>query len=153
MPVLVVMALLLVGLPTVRLMAQEEQGSIPGLVLNSNAPGELVVSWETPDPEPSDYRISWAPASQGYPSWRDANEDDRSNAYPDGSARFSARQVTSARSAKNSSPACKRPAVGHWPSGTGWESTPATTSSIRPFRTAQTTSSCFVLMPSLSCMR
>ena len=87
LPVLVVMALLLVGLPTVRLMAQEEQGSIPGLVLNSNAPGELVVSWETPDPEPSDYRISWAPASQGYPSWRDANEDDRSNAYPDGSAR------------------------------------------------------------------
>ena len=73
LPVLVVMALLLVGLPTVRLMAQEEQGSIPGLVLNSNAPGELVVSW--------------APASQGYPSWRDANEDDRSNAYPDGSAR------------------------------------------------------------------
>ena len=87
LPVVVVMALLLVGLPTARLMAQEERGSIPGLVLSSNAPGELVVSWETPNPEPTDYRISWAPASQGYPSWRDANEDDRGNAYPEGSAR------------------------------------------------------------------
>ena len=30
---------------------------------------------------------------------------------------------------------------------------PTTTSSSRPFRTAQITSSCFVPMPSLSCMR
>ena len=49
--------------------------------------------------------------------------------------------------------ASQRPIVGHCPSGAGWASTSTTTSSSRPFRTAQTTSSCFVLMPSLSCMR
>ena len=87
LPVVVVMALLLVGLPTARLMAQEEQGSISGLVLGSENSGELVVSWETPDPEPTDYRISWALASEDYLGWRDANEDDRGNAYPDGSVR------------------------------------------------------------------
>ena len=43
--------------------------------------------------------------------------------------------------------------VGHCPSGAGWESTPTTTSSSRPFRTAQITSSCFVLISSLSCTR
>ena len=47
----------------------------------------------------------------------------------------------------------RRLIVGHCPSGTGWESTSTTTSSTRPFRTAQITSSCFVLIPSLSCMR
>ena len=59
-------------------------------------------------------------------------------------------QATSARSAKTSSPACKRPVVGHWPSGTGRESTPAGASSNRPLRTAQTTSSCFEWTPTLS---
>ena len=59
-------------------------------------------------------------------------------------------QATSARSAKTSSPACKRPVVGHWPSGTGRESTPAGASSSRPLRTAQTTSSCFEWTPTLS---
>ena len=43
--------------------------------------------------------------------------------------------------------------VGHCPSGAGRESTPTRTSSTRPFRTAQITSSCFVLIPSLSRMR
>ena len=77
-----VLALLVVGLPTARLMAQEERGSIPGLVLSSNAPGELAVSWETPD-QP---RTTGSPGRRrtGYPSWRDANEDDRGNAYPEG---------------------------------------------------------------------
>ena len=62
-------------------------------------------------------------------------------------------QVTSPRPAKTSSPACKRLVAGHCPSGAGGASPPTSTSSTRPFRTAQITSSCFVLMPSLSCMR
>ena len=80
----VVMALLLVGLPTARLMAQEERGSISGLTLASENPGELVVSWETPDPEPTDYRISWARKDLKYLSYRLSNEPDRGNEYPDG---------------------------------------------------------------------
>ena len=82
--VVVVMALLLVGLPTARLMAQEERGSISGLTLASENPGELVVSWETPDPEPTDYRISWARKDLKYLSYRLSNEPDRGNEYPDG---------------------------------------------------------------------
>ena len=39
----------------------------------------------------------------------------------------------------------KQPIVGHCPSsGAGWASPPTSTSSSKPFRTAQTTSSCFV---------
>ena len=41
--------------------------------------------------------------------------------------------------------------VGQHVYGVYWGSTPAATSSSRPFRTAQTTSSCFVPMPSLFC--
>ena len=37
--------------------------------------------------------------------------------------------------------------------GVGDESIPTATSSIRPFRTAQITSSCFLSTPSLFCMR
>ena len=48
-------------------------------------------------------------------------------------------RATSAGSAETSSPACKRLVVGHRPSGGGGESTPAATSSSRPFRTAQIT--------------
>jgi hypothetical protein len=59
-------------------------GAITGLSLTSSAAGELTMNWETPDPEPSDYRVSWAPADQGYLGWRDANEAQRGNAYPGG---------------------------------------------------------------------
>ncbi|MDE0602806.1 MAG: hypothetical protein OXI18_00250, partial [bacterium] len=38
------------------LSAQEgERGSVPGLTLTSDTPGELVISWSDPDPAPSDY--------------------------------------------------------------------------------------------------
>ena len=70
-----VLMLLMAGLSAARLLAQQEQGSIPGLTLTSDTPGELVVSWDAPDPAPSDYRISWASADQGYLSWKDENED------------------------------------------------------------------------------
>ena len=59
-------------------------GAITGLSLTSSADGELTVNWETPDPEPTDYRVSWAPADQGYLGWRDANAAQRGNAYPGG---------------------------------------------------------------------
>ena len=59
-------------------------GAITGLSLTSSAAGELTVNWGTPDPEPSDYRVSWAPADQGYLGWRDENEAQRGNAYPAG---------------------------------------------------------------------
>ena len=59
-------------------------GAITGLSLTGSADGELTVNWETPDPEPTDYRVSWAPADQGYLGWRDANEAQRGNAYPGG---------------------------------------------------------------------
>ena len=65
-------------------LAQSESGEIVNFQLNSNSPGEIQATWDTPSPAPSDYRISWAPASQGYLSWRDTNEAHRGNSYPDG---------------------------------------------------------------------
>ena len=75
-----------VALPSARLLAQGEPGSIPELTLASDNPGQLVVSWEQPETAPSDYRISWTPEDQAYAGWRDENQDDRGNAYPSGSA-------------------------------------------------------------------
>ena len=70
------------------LSAQEaERGSIPGLTLTSDNPGELVISWSDPDPAPSDYRIGWAPEGEDYLSYKVENEAGRGNAYPDGTAR------------------------------------------------------------------
>ena len=57
-----------------------------GLRLSSDAPGALTIRWDTPSPAPSDYRIVWAPADQGFPSWSAPNETLRGNEYPDGSA-------------------------------------------------------------------
>ena len=72
------------ALSSAHLMAQEEPGAMPGLTLTSENPGELVISWNGPEPAPSDYRISWAPTSKGHISWQDDNEADRGNAYPQG---------------------------------------------------------------------
>ena len=68
--------------------AQEgERGSIPGLTLTGDNPGELVISWGDPDPAPSDYRIAWAPEGEGYLSYQADNDARRGNAYPAGAAR------------------------------------------------------------------
>ena len=64
-----------------------ERGSVPGLTLTSDTPGELVISWSDPDPAPSDYRIGWAPVGEDYLSYSAENETGRGNAYPDGTAR------------------------------------------------------------------
>ena len=57
-----------------------------GVTLASDAPGTLTVSWETPSPAPTDYRLRWAPAESDYLSWTADKETDRGNAYPAGDA-------------------------------------------------------------------
>ena len=69
------------GLPGV-VQAQAERGAIPSLNLASNAPGQIIITWETPDPAPTDYRIRWAPTSENFLSYRDDNEAQRGNLYP-----------------------------------------------------------------------
>ena len=59
-------------------------GAIPSLNLASSEPGQLVITWETPEPAPTDYRLSWAQASLGFLSYKDANETQRANVYPAG---------------------------------------------------------------------
>ena len=78
---------LVLALSSAHLMAEEEQGAIPGLTLTSENPGELVISWNDPEPAPSDYRISWAPTSGAHIGWQEDNEADRGNAYPEGTER------------------------------------------------------------------
>ena len=69
------------GLPGV-VQAQAERGAIPSLNLASSEPGQLVITWETPDPAPTDYRIRWANTDLGWPSWSGTNETERANEYP-----------------------------------------------------------------------
>ena len=66
--------------------AQEAEGAINGLTLSSDTTGTLTVSWDTPSPAPTDYRLRWAPAESDYLSWKDDNETDRGNEYPAGDA-------------------------------------------------------------------
>ena len=66
--------------------AQAEAGAIPSLTLESNEPGQLVITWATPDPVPTDYRIRWANASMGFPSYNAPNEPERGNVHPAGDA-------------------------------------------------------------------
>ena len=61
--------------------AQAERGAIPSLTLDSNAPGQLLITWETPNPHPTDYRLRWANASLGFLSHKDSNEAERGNVY------------------------------------------------------------------------
>ncbi len=64
--------------------AQAERGAIPSLNLASSEPGQMVITWETPDPAPTDYRIRWANTDLGWPSWSGTNETERANEYPIG---------------------------------------------------------------------
>ena len=66
--------------------AQAADGTMTGVTLTSGSPGTLVVSWNTPSPAPTDYRLRWAPVGSDYLSWKDDNETDRGNAYPAGDA-------------------------------------------------------------------
>ena len=64
--------------------AQAANGALPNLQLSSASPGELTITWDAPDPAPSDYRIVWAKQDLGFPSYKDANEANRGNEYPSG---------------------------------------------------------------------
>ena len=64
--------------------AETEQGTIPSLTLDSTEPGQLIITWETPDPAPTDYRLRWAPATRDFLSYKDDNEAERGNLYPPG---------------------------------------------------------------------
>ena len=55
------------------------------LQLSSNSPGALTISWDAPEPAPSDYRIVWAMQDLDFPSYSATNEANRGNEYPDGS--------------------------------------------------------------------
>ena len=62
--------------------AQAIRGAIPSPTLASNVPGQFVITWATPDPTPTDYRIRWANTDLGFPSYSAANEPERGNEYP-----------------------------------------------------------------------
>ena len=73
-------AVILLGAMT----AQAQSGAVPNLELSSASPGALTISWDAPDPAPSDYRIVWAKQDLGFPSYKAANEANRGNEYPGG---------------------------------------------------------------------
>ena len=62
--------------------AQAANGAMTGVTLTSGSPGTLTVSWNTPSPAPTDYRLRWAPVGSDHLSWKNTNETDRGNAYP-----------------------------------------------------------------------
>ena len=66
--------------------AHAADGTMTGVTLTSGSPGSLVVSWNTPSPAPTDYRLRWVPVESDHLSWKDDNETDRGNAYPAGDA-------------------------------------------------------------------
>ena len=70
--------------PAVPTMAQAEPGAITSVTLDSHQPGQLVITWATPDPAPTDYRVRWAHTSLGFLSYKDSNEAQRANVYPTG---------------------------------------------------------------------
>ena len=66
--------------------AQSDRGAVPNLRLSSTGPGALTISWDAPDPAPSDYRVIWAKQDLDFLSYSAANEANRGNAYPSGDA-------------------------------------------------------------------
>ena len=64
--------------------AAPQQATAPDLRLSSTAAGQLTISWDAPDPTPSDYRIVWAKQDLDFPSYTAANEANRGNEYPSG---------------------------------------------------------------------
>ena len=62
--------------------AQAGSDVIPSITLDSNQPGQLVITWATPEQAPTDYRIRWANTNLGFPSYSAANEPERGNEYP-----------------------------------------------------------------------
>ena len=44
----------------------------------------MVITWNTPTDEPTDYRVSWAPADEEYLPFTEENTPRRGNSYPAG---------------------------------------------------------------------
>ena len=65
---------------------QAERGTIPLFTMTSSQPGQLIITWETPEQAPTDYWIRWAKASLSFLSWNGTNEAERANPDADGSA-------------------------------------------------------------------
>ena len=84
--VAVIVAALLAGGLVAPAGGSSVRGAFANLQLVSSVPGELTISWDLPDPQPSDYRIMWAEEGLGFLSYRFANEALRGNEYPDGEA-------------------------------------------------------------------
>ena len=59
---------------------------VTNIALSSSNAGELAITWTQPSEAPTDYRISWTPAGEDYPSYSEENTSRRGNSYPDGSA-------------------------------------------------------------------
>ena len=84
--VAVIVAVLLAGGLVAPAGGSSVRGAFANLQLVSSVPGELTISWDLPDPSPSDYRIMWAEEGLEFLSYRFANEALRGNEYPDGEA-------------------------------------------------------------------
>ena len=84
--VAVIVAALLAGGLVAPAGGSSVRGAFANLQLVSSVPGELTISWDLPDPQPSDYRIMWAEEGLEFLSYRFANEALRGNEYPDGEA-------------------------------------------------------------------
>ena len=62
--------------------AQAEPDAIPSITLDSNQPGQLVITWQPPQQAPTDYRIRWTNTNLNWLSWKDDDEAQRANEYP-----------------------------------------------------------------------
>ena len=82
--VLVAVALLMAYGLALPALAQNDESALGSLNLTSNNTGEIDVSWTAPSLAPSDYRLTWTPNGEAYPSYKDANQADRGNTYPEG---------------------------------------------------------------------
>ena len=63
--------------------AQNDRGAVPNLQLSSASPGELTITWDSPNPVPADYRLRWAEESLDFLSYSAPNEANRGSEYPE----------------------------------------------------------------------
>ena len=61
----------------------QSQGAVPNLQLSSTSPGELTITWDSPNPVPTDYRLRWAEESLDFLSYSAPNEANRGSEYPE----------------------------------------------------------------------
>ena len=62
--------------------AQNDRGAVPNLQISSASPGELTITWDSPNPVPTDYRLRWAEESLDFLSYSAPNEANRGSEYP-----------------------------------------------------------------------